>query len=114
MSKITLSTIVYAPCLHKTTIKTNKKQLNSSADTFFGITRYHVLIYSTFISHFRRTPRGRRVSLPLVPSAQLPIEAQIGRELCRIADELEADYESRRRRRVSQRGRAWPRDDVVT
>ena len=35
MSKITLSVIVYAPCLSKTIIKTNKKQMNSSADTFF-------------------------------------------------------------------------------
>ena len=34
MSKITLSVIVYAPCLNKTTIKSNKKQMNSSADTF--------------------------------------------------------------------------------
>ena len=40
MSKITLSVSVYAPCLNKTTIKTNKKQINSSADTFFLITRY--------------------------------------------------------------------------
>ena len=35
MSKITLSVIVYAPCPSKTIIKTNKKQMNSSADTFF-------------------------------------------------------------------------------
>ena len=35
MSKITVSVIVYAPFLNKTTIKTNKKQMNSSADTFF-------------------------------------------------------------------------------
>ena len=35
MSKITLSVIVYAPCLSKTTIKINKKQMNISADTFF-------------------------------------------------------------------------------
>ena len=35
MSKIILSVIVYAPCLSKTIIKTNKKQMNSSADTFF-------------------------------------------------------------------------------
>ena len=34
MSKITLSVIVYAPCPSKTIIKTNKKQMNSSADTF--------------------------------------------------------------------------------
>ena len=40
MSKITFLVIVYAPCLNKTTIKTNKKQLNSSADTFFLITLY--------------------------------------------------------------------------
>ena len=42
MSKITLSVIVYAPCLNKTTIKSNKKQVNSSADTFFWMTRYQV------------------------------------------------------------------------
>ena len=42
MSKITLSVIVYAPCPSKTIIKTNKKQLNSSADTFFLMTRYFV------------------------------------------------------------------------
>ena len=35
ISKITLSVIVYAPCPSKTIIKTNKKQMNSSADTFF-------------------------------------------------------------------------------
>ena len=40
MSKITLSVIVYAPFLNKTAIKTNKKQMNSSADTFFWMTRY--------------------------------------------------------------------------
>ena len=40
MSKITPSVIVYAPCLSKTIIKTNKKQMNSSADTFFLKTRY--------------------------------------------------------------------------
>ena len=40
MSKITLSVIVYAPCLNKTTIKTDKKQMISSADTFFWMTRY--------------------------------------------------------------------------
>ena len=36
MSKIALSVIVYAPCLNNTTIKTNKKQMNSSADTYFN------------------------------------------------------------------------------
>ena len=41
MSKIILSVIVYAPCLNKTIIKLNKKQMNSSADTFFWMTRYH-------------------------------------------------------------------------
>ena len=35
MSKITLSVIVYAPCPNKTIIKTNKKHMNCSADTFF-------------------------------------------------------------------------------
>ena len=35
MSKITLSVIVYALCPSKTIIKTNKRQMNSSADTFF-------------------------------------------------------------------------------
>ena len=40
MSEIRLAVFVYAPCLSKTTIKTNKKQLNSSADTFFLITPY--------------------------------------------------------------------------
>ena len=40
MSEITLSVIVYAPCLNETTIKSNKKQMISSADTFFLITRY--------------------------------------------------------------------------
>ena len=35
MSKIALSVIVYGPFLSKTTIKTNKKQMISSADTFF-------------------------------------------------------------------------------
>ena len=49
MSKITFSVIVYAPCLNKTTIKTNKKQMNSSADTFFWMTRYqndeHEILY---------------------------------------------------------------------
>ena len=35
ISKITLSVIVYAPCLNKTPVKTNKKQMNSSADVFF-------------------------------------------------------------------------------
>ena len=40
MSKITLSVIVYAPCLNKTTKKSNKKQMISSADTFFWMTRY--------------------------------------------------------------------------
>ena len=40
MSKITLSVIVYAPCPSKTIIKTNKKQMYSSAATFFGMTRY--------------------------------------------------------------------------
>ena len=35
MSKIALSVIVYGPFLNKTTIKTNKKQMDSSADTFF-------------------------------------------------------------------------------
>ena len=30
-----LSAIVYAPIMSKTTIKTNKKQMISSADTFF-------------------------------------------------------------------------------
>ena len=34
MSKLSLSVIAYAPCLNKTTIKSNKKQMNSSADTF--------------------------------------------------------------------------------
>ena len=42
MSKITFSVIVYAPSLNKTTIKSNKKQKISSADTFFWMTRYHV------------------------------------------------------------------------
>ena len=41
ISKITLSVIVFAPCLNKTIINTNKKQMNSSADTFFWMTRYH-------------------------------------------------------------------------
>ena len=40
MSKITLLVIVYAPFLNKTTIKSNKKQMISSADTFFWMTRY--------------------------------------------------------------------------
>ena len=40
MSKITLLVMVYAPCLNKTTIKSNKKQMISSADTFFWMTRY--------------------------------------------------------------------------
>ena len=40
MSKITLSVIVYAPCPSKTIIKTKKKRMNSSADTFFWMTRY--------------------------------------------------------------------------
>ena len=35
MSKITLSVIVYVPCPSKTIRKTNKKQMNSSADNFF-------------------------------------------------------------------------------
>ena len=35
MSKITLTVIVYAPCPIKTIIMTNKKQMNSSADTSF-------------------------------------------------------------------------------
>ena len=35
MSKITLSVIVYALYPSKTIIKTNKKQMNSSADNFF-------------------------------------------------------------------------------
>ena len=35
MSNIPLSVIVYACCLNKTTTKTNKKQMKSSADTFF-------------------------------------------------------------------------------
>ena len=39
-TKITLSVIVYTPCLDKTTIKSNKKQMISSADTFFWLTRY--------------------------------------------------------------------------
>ena len=43
MSKITLSVIVYAPCPSKTIIKTNKKQLNSSGDAFFLITRYRLI-----------------------------------------------------------------------
>ena len=42
MSKITLSVIVYAPCPSKTIIKTNKKQMNNSADTFFWMTRYFI------------------------------------------------------------------------
>ena len=45
MSNITLSVIVYAPCLNKTTIKTNKKQMDSLADTFFWITRYWLFSY---------------------------------------------------------------------
>ena len=45
ISKITISVIVYAPCLNKTTKKTNKKQMNSSADTFFWMTRYHNQIF---------------------------------------------------------------------
>ena len=40
MSKITHSVIVYAPCPSKTITKSNKKQMNSSADTFFLMTRY--------------------------------------------------------------------------
>ena len=43
MSKITFSVIVYAPCLNKTTIKPNKKQMISSADTFFWMTRYFIV-----------------------------------------------------------------------
>ena len=43
MSKIALSVIVYGPFLSKTTIKTNKKQMISSADTFFWMTRYLLL-----------------------------------------------------------------------
>ena len=35
MSKITLSVVVYTPCLNKTTMKTNKKQINSSAQLSF-------------------------------------------------------------------------------
>ena len=42
MSKITLSVIVYAPCLNKTTIKSNKNQMNSSAETFFWMNRYEI------------------------------------------------------------------------
>ena len=42
MSKITLSVVVYASCLNKTTIKSNKKQMISSADTFFWMTRYNL------------------------------------------------------------------------
>ena len=41
MSKIN-SAIVYAPCLNITIIRTNKKQMNSSADTVFWITCYRV------------------------------------------------------------------------
>ena len=52
MSKITFLVIVYAPCLNKTTIKTNKKQMNSSVDTFFWITPY-LAIY--FFSLFCRS-----------------------------------------------------------
>ena len=45
MSKITLSVTVYAPCLNKTMIKSKKKQMISSADTFFWMTRYlHIII----------------------------------------------------------------------
>ena len=43
MSEITLSVIVYAPCSSKTIIKTNKKQMNSPADTFFRMTRYFLV-----------------------------------------------------------------------
>ena len=45
MSKITLSVIIYAPYLNETTIKSNKKQMISSADTFFWMTRYHLFWY---------------------------------------------------------------------
>ena len=34
-TKLILPVMVYAPFLNKTTIKINKKQMNSSADTFF-------------------------------------------------------------------------------
>ena len=35
MTKITLSVIVYGPCLNKTTTKTNKKQMIGSANNLF-------------------------------------------------------------------------------
>ena len=67
MSKITLSVIVYAPCLNKTMIKSNKKQMISSADTFFWMTRYHYAIRRTVA--FRRPGtwngiRGRKQCIP--------------------------------------------------
>ena len=52
MSKITLSVIVYAPCLNKTTIKPNKKQMISTADTFFWMTRYRGKWKKKFIHGF--------------------------------------------------------------
>ena len=54
MSKITLSVIVYAPCLNKTTIKSNKKRMISSADTFFWMTRYKL---RSIIIHFTQKPK---------------------------------------------------------
>ena len=57
MSKITLSVIVYAPCLNKSTIKSNKKQMISSADTFFWMTRYSTFALKAFkLGHcFKKT-----------------------------------------------------------
>ena len=45
MSKITLSVIVYAPCLKKTTIKSTKKQMIS------WMTRYFVHIKNLLVIH---------------------------------------------------------------
>ena len=70
MSKIALSAIVYATFLSKTTIKTNKKQMISSADTFFWMTRYIVAsrnkrLYAPFLVLFKllNTPSWARQTL---------------------------------------------------
>ena len=75
MSNITLSVIVYAPCLNKTTIKSNKKQMISSADTFFWMTRYIDRVTYRPMYQKRRTKESFSVhfeSLPLQIHHQRP------------------------------------------
>ena len=71
MSKITISVIVYAPFMNITTIKTNKKQMNSSADTFFFFNNPLLRLSVTWYESYMTSSNGTLWKLRQILSLSL-------------------------------------------